>query len=196
MKSYKSWHIPITNPDITLKSALDSVREIRSGAEDSLLMIKLSANPVLKQSGLSVFKTDIDLLRHDCIHILLGRGLLEIDSAFTAGFTLGSSKKVTCSEPGVYAFIARHITPEVCPFSQDELAVFKEAVRLAYISGCSPLDLFNFSDWLDQPIGTVRDAAGIETELLKAYYAVEQRRYPRSPASQRLLPSEQKMVAF
>jgi hypothetical protein len=181
---------------MTLQAALDTINVIRPGAEDSLLMIKLAANPLLKQSGLNVFKTDIDLLRHDCIHILLGRGLLEFDSAFTAGFALGSSKKVTCSEHGMYAFVARHITPEIYSFSENEMAIFKEGIRLSYISGCSPLDQFNFAEWFDQPLETVRDAAGVETDLLKAYYAVEQRRYPRSAASQRLLLSECKVAAF
>lgn len=196
MNSYKDWHVPITKADMTLRAALGSINVIRPGAEDSLLMIKLAANPVLKQSGLSVFKADVDLLRHDCIHIMLGRGLLDIDSAFTAGFALGSSKKVTCSEHGMYAFVARYLTPEIYPFSQNEMAIFKEGIRLSYISGCSPLDQFNFAEWFDQPLETIRDAAGIESDLLKAYYAVEQRRYPRSAASQRLLPSERKIAAF
>ena len=37
------------------------------------------------------------------------------------------------------------------------------------------------------PVERVRHALGIETDLLRAYYAIERRRYPDSPESQRLL---------
>jgi hypothetical protein len=196
VNSYKDWHIPYTRNDITLQQALDSVSKVRAEAIDSLLMFKLAANPKLTHSGLEIFHGALDVTQHDSIHILLGRGLLNIDAAFTAGFTLGSSKKVQRPEQSIFALVAKHLTPDVHEFAEQEMAVFKEGIRLAYISGCSPLDQFQFSEWLDQPIGTVRDAVGIEDELMLAYYAVEQRRYPRSLASQRLLPAEQKVVAF
>lgn len=196
MNSYKDWHIPYTQNDITLQRALQSIAAVRVGANDSLLLVKLAENPKFTRSGLEIFNGVMDVKQHDCIHILLGRGLMNIDGAFTAGFTLGSSKKVTSSEQGVYAFVAKHLTPDVHDLTEQEMAVFKEAIRIAYISGCSPLDQFDFSEWLDQPIKTVRDAVGIEDELILAYYAVEQRRNPQSLASQRLLSPEQKVVAF
>ena len=196
VSSYRNWHIPYTRKDITLRQALDSLNAVRANATDSLLMLKLAKNPKFCQSGLGLFSGVIDVKQSDCIHIVLGRGLLNMDGAFTAGFTLGSSKKTTSSEQSVYAFIAKYLTPDVHEFSDEEMAVFKEGIRIAYISGCSPLDQFDFSEWLDHPIETVRDAVGIEDELMLAYYAVEQRRHPLALASQRLLPPEQKVVAF
>lgn len=196
MNTYKDWHIPYARSEITLQQALDSLSKVRADAIESLLMFKLAGNPMLSHSGLEIFNGMLDVKQHDCIHILLGRGLLDVDAAFTAGFTLGSSKKVKRPEQSVFALIARYLTPDVYAFTEQEMALFKEGVRLAYISSCSPLDQFNFSEWLDHPLGTVRQAVGIEDELMLAYYAVEQRRYPRSLASLRLLPAEQQVVAF
>ena len=196
MGSYKDWHIPFTRTDITLQMALDSLNESRTDQLDLPLMIKLAENPKFSQASMEIFHGLVDMQQHDCIHILLGRGLRIMDEAFTIGFTMGSSKKVTNSEQNLYAFITKHLYPDVYKFTNHEMAVLKDGIKLAYISYCSPLDQFNFNEWLDQPIGIIRDAVGIEDELILAYYAVEQRRYPESPASQRLLPPEKKVVAF
>ena len=196
VNSYKDWHIPYTRDDMILQQALDSLSCVRADTIESLLMFKLAGNPKLNHTGLELFNGSLDVTQLDSIHILLGRGLLNIDAAFTAGFTLGSSKKIKRPEQSLVALVAKHLTPDVYAFSEEEMAVFKEGIRMAYISGCSPLDQFNFNEWLDQPIRTVRDAIGIEDELILAYFAVEQRRYPLSLASQRLLPPAQKIVAF
>lgn len=196
MSSYKDWHIPLARADITLQVALDSLSESRVEQQTEPLMLKLAADSNLNASGLGIFHRTLDLHQHDCIHILLGRGLLEIDEVFTTGFSMGSVMKVKDTEQSVYAFVAKHIYPNVYKFTDQELALFKDAIRLAYISNCSALDRFNFSEWLEHPIGTIRDAVGIEEELFRAYYAVEQRKYPQSYASQRLLPEKLKVVAF
>ena len=201
---YHSWHIPFARADITLQMALDSISEARAAVHtelsdeklDSPLMVKLANSPKLSSPSLKVFSGKMDLHQHDCIHILLGRGLLDMDEAFTAGFTMGSSKKVTESEHGLYAYIAQHIYPSVHKFTDQEIAIFKDAIKISYISNCSPLDKFNFDDWLDQPVGNIRDAVGIENELILAIYEVEKRKYPQSMASQRLLPEKLKVVAF
>lgn len=196
MSSYKDWHIPLARADITLQVALDSLTESRVDQQAEPLMLKLAGDPNLNLPALEIFHNKLDLRQHDCIHILLGRGLLDMDEVFTAGFTMGSVMKVKDSEQSAYAYIAKYIYPAVYKFTDQELALFKDAIRLSYISNCSPLDQFNFGDWLDHPVGTIRDAVGIEEELFSAYYAVEQRKYPQSYASQRLLPGKLKVVAF
>ena len=196
MSSYKDWHIPLARADITLQVALDSLAESRVDQQAEPLMMKLAGDPGLSLPGLEIFHNTLDLHQHDCIHILLGRGLLDMDEVFTAGYTMGSVMKVKDSEQSVYAYIGKHIYPSVYKFTDQELALFKDAIRLAYISNCSPLDRFKFDEWLDHPVGTIRDAVGIEEELFLAYYAVEQRKYPQSYASQRLLPEKLKVVAF
>ena len=197
LSSYQDWHIPFARADIILQMALDSLTEARShDSAGSPLMVKLAGDPKLSSPSLQAFGGTMDLHKHDCIQILLGRGLHDMDEVFTAGFTLGSNKKVTDSEHSLHAYIAKHIYPNVYKFTDQEIALFKDGIKLSYISNCSPLDQFKFDDWLDQPVGTIRDAVGIESELIQAYYAVEKRKYPQSIASQRLLPEKLKAVAF
>ncbi len=194
--SYKNWHIPFHEDQMTLSEALDSLSDVKADQSEIPLMIQLVENPKFKIPGFEIFHGAVDIQQHDCIHILLGRGLLNMDEAFTIGFTMGSTKKVTTTEESLYAFVSKHLYPDVYRFNQEEIAVFKDAVKLAYISNCVPLDKFDFSDWLDQPLRVIREVVGVEPELINAYFAVEERRYPLSVASQRLLPQSNEIAAY
>lgn len=185
--SYKDWHIPYQHDDITLARALTGMRNVTAAAEDVPLMVQLVENPKFRMPGFEIFHGAVDLQQHDCIHIILGRGLLEMDEAFTIGFTMGSTQKVSTTEERLYSFIAQYLYPNVYKFSSDDIAVFKDAVRLAGIMQCAPLDKFEFRLWRDKPLRMIREAIGLESALLLDYYRLEQRRYPQSIASQRLL---------
>jgi hypothetical protein len=197
---YHDWHIPLASKDITLEAALSDLRQARSDLskpewreyEERALMQRFTE---LDLPELVNFK-NIDANMRDCLHILLGRGLLLLDEIFVVGLTLGSIKKVIDTEQSVNALVAKHLVPNVCRFDEKEMTVFKDAIRLAFISNCSPLDKFKYMEWLDQPLAMIRDAVGIEEELLIAYYKLESRRHPNELASRRLLPPEKKIVAF
>ena len=60
-------------------------------AEDVPLIIKLVENP---KYDIGLFAGNVSLYNHDCIHLLLGRGLRVKDEAFVIGFTMGSTKKM------------------------------------------------------------------------------------------------------
>ena len=200
MTSYINWHIPLASKDVSLRVALESLQQVRSelpgaGVSDQdspSLMDKLAG---FDHAELDSFK-ELDQLKQDAARILLGRGCLPMDDIFVTGFTLGSIKKMVKTEQSVYAFVAKYLVPDICDFNEQEMQVFKDAIRLSFISNCSPLDQFDFNDWLDQPVATIRDAVGVEEELLHAYYAVEKLRNPSNQACQRLLPAEQQIVAF
>ena len=55
--------------------------------ENIPLIIKLVENPNYNTSKL--FGGAVDLFTHDCVHVLLGRGLLVKDEAFVIGYTMG-----------------------------------------------------------------------------------------------------------
>ena len=185
--SYKEWHIPFKCYELTLQEAYDSLLQVGAGKNDIPFVIKLVENPKLTIPGLEFFHGAVELQQHDLIHIVLGRGLLEMDEAFTIGFTMGSTKKVTTTEEKLFALISKHLYPQEYKFSDDAIAVFKDAVRLGAISGCASLDSADLSAMLDMKLATVRKMLGLETSLLSAYYQIEKQRYPDSVASQRLL---------
>ena len=136
---------------------------------------------------MTLFHGAVDLKAHDRIHILLGRGLLMEDEAFTIGFTMGSTKHVRRSEEWLFGFLARHIYPQPYTFDNNAVRIFNDAVRLGGISGCQPLNRIGFDQYLDKPLKEIRAQVGLETHLLLAYYNIEKQRYPNAVASQRLL---------
>ena len=194
--SYKDWHIPYLQGSITLRQARDSMASVRARQNEIPLMVQLVENPKYHLPGLRLFYGAVDLAQHDFIHIVLGRGLLDKDEAFTIGFTMGATHKVSTTEEVLYALIARYLYPKVYQFGEEAVEVFKNAVRLAYICGCRSLDNFDFTSCLDATLNTVREEVGLQTDLLLAYYKIESQRYPLDPASQRLLVRSSKLPGF
>lgn len=187
MSSQLNWHVPLHHDSLTLGDALATAAP--ADKVDMPLMLRLQRDPDLSFLGQLVFRAGLDQHQHDCIHILLGRGLLPMDQAFVLGFTIASSKKGSLPEHKLNAEIGRHFYKSVPLFSETEAALFKEGIKLAYMSFCTPLEDFDFQPWHTRSLRELREAIGVETELLMAYYAVEKHRYPHSPASQRLLPN-------
>lgn len=185
--SYRDWYIPFRQDTVTLRQARQSMSIVRANEEEIPLMVQLVENPKFQIPGFRLFHGAVDLSQHDYIHIVLGRGLLEKDEAFTIGFTMGSTNKVTTTEEKLYELVTRYLYPKVYQFSDEDIEVFKNAVRLAYISSCAPLDEFDFNSCLDIPLYELRKQLGLEEKLLLAYYEIEKYRYPDARDSQRLL---------
>lgn len=185
--TYRQWHNPLARDHLTLREVHDGMSRVGAGQQEIPLMIQLVENPKYRIPGFTLFHGAVDLEQHDCIHIVLGRGLLEMDEAFTIGFTMGSTKKVTTTEEQLFSLIAQYLYPKVYQLGEQEIEVFKDAVRLGYISGCTPLDEVDFRKYFSHPLWKVREDIGLEVSLLRAYYEIEKKRYPDSPASRRLL---------
>lgn len=186
MSSQQDWHIPFAQESLTLHEALDTAPTTADYPE-APLMLRLQRDPDLSFLGQLVFKAGLDQHQHDCIHCLLGRGLLPMDQAFVLGFTIGCSNKSSLPVHRLHGEIGRHFHKQGQLLGETEGAVFKEGIKLAYMSFCAPLENFDFTPWYDQSLRQLRDAVGLESELVLAYYAVEKHRYPHALASQRLL---------
>ncbi len=185
--SYLDWHLPLSENTITLRQALDSLNSVKAGQHEIPLMVQLVENPKYRFPGFEIFHGAVDLQQHDCIHILLGRGLTSIDEAFTIGFTMGTTNKVSTTEERLYGLIAQYFYPTVYQFCEDDMEVFKNAVRLGYISSCLALDTVNFEQFMNSSLIELRLSLLLETDLIQAYYQIENKRYPENPACQRLL---------
>ena len=185
--SIKSWHIPFSRDQMTLRQGLASLAKIGSMQQEIPLMIQLVENPQYDIPGFDIFHGAVDIRTHDCIHILLGRGLLTKDEAFTIGFTMGSTNRVSTLEETLFALISKYLYPKLYRFDDEAIRIFKDAVKLAFISDCQPLNRIDYSTLLDWPLRKIRKHIGIEKDLLRSYYRIEKKRYPKSSASGRLL---------
>jgi len=185
--NYQDWHIPFRRDQITLADAKLSLSQVGAEGDDIPLIVQLIENPKFVIPGLDLFHGAVELHHHDLIHLILGRGLLAMDEAFTIGFTMGSTKKVTTTEEKLYAWISSNFYPENYKFDEQAIRVFKDAVRLGAISNVQSLDNVNFETYMDKSLKNVRQLIGLESQLILTYYEIEQQRYPDSIASQRLL---------
>ena len=186
--SWRDGYIPLWCDKFTLREALNSADHMAADQADVPLIIRLVENPGFDIPEITIFNGAVDLHSHDCIHVLLGRGLLPHDEAFTIGFTMGSSNRVTTAEMKLYELAAKHLYPGPYKFDDDDIQVFKDGVHLGYVSDCIPLDKINYQEVLELTIGEAREQLCIETELLAAYYQIEKARYPEDPASRRISP--------
>jgi len=100
---------------------------------------------------------------------------------------MGSTDQVGVSEERLYGLFAKYLYPREYRFDDHDLRVFRDAVRLGFVSDCVALDRVDFEPLLDLPLREARARLGIEDDLLRAYFAIEKRRYPNSRESQRLL---------
>jgi hypothetical protein len=185
--AWRQWHVPLSRAGLPLDRAYDSLQAIGLDQREVPLIVQLVENPRYDLPGIEIFSGATDLRHHDLLHILLGRGLLPKDEAFVLGFTMGSSNRVGALEERLFTLIARYLYPGQYRFGEEDAAVYKDAVRLGYVSDCQPLAGVKLDAMLGWPVGRIRSSIGLEEDLLRAYYAIEARRYPSSVESQRLL---------
>ena len=186
-EAWRAWHVPLSRAGMTLAEAHRTLQPFALQQREVPLLVQLVENPRFDLPGVEIFSGATDLRKHDYLHILLGRGLLPKDEAFVLGFTMGSTNRVGEMEERLFTLIARYAYPKTYRFDDEDVAVYKDAVRLAYVSDCHPLAGVDFKPMLDWPLGRIRREVGVEEDLLRAYYAIEARRYPQSVESQRLL---------
>ncbi len=183
----RDWHIPLSQGGRDFQAAKAELAGMALDQEDIPLLIQLVENPRFDLPGIEIFNGATNLDTHDHIHILLGRGLQAADEAFVIGFTMGSTNRVTTTEERLYSFFAKYLFPKPYKFDDEALQVFRDAVKLGYISDCQRLDKVDYASLYGLSIAQAREKIGIETDLLQAYYRIEQKRYPGSFVAQRLL---------
>lgn len=156
--------------------------------QDSIpLIVQLVENPKFDLPGVELFSGATTLHTHDYIHLLLGRGVLPKDEAFVLGFTMGSTNRVGEIEEKLYGLFTRYLYPKHYRFSDEDFQVYKDAVRLGYVSDCQSLADVDYSSLLTLSLEQARQKIGIEKSLIRAYYEIEKRRYPDCIECQRLL---------
>lgn len=128
----------------------------------------------------------VTLFDHDCIHIVLGRGLLPQDEAFVLGFTMGTSEACPAWQPSFFRFCARRLYQAPYRFSAEDSQVFDFAVRVARRTKAAALDRVNFRAWMSRPLREIRAELRVDGHALQSIYAAERARWPDGPASRRL----------
>lgn len=183
----KQWFIPLSQGQLTVGEAFAQMQTIALEQESIPLLVQLVENPKFDLPGVDIFSGATDLSTHDYIHLLLGRGVLPKDEAFVLGFTMGSTNRVGDIEERLYGLFAKYLYPKHYRFTDEDFQIYKDAVRLGYVSDCQPLDKVNYEGLLGLSLDEAREKLGLEKDLLQAYYKIEAKRHPESFESQRLI---------
>lgn len=177
------WHHPLSKGSNKLSNVLEGMKEFKLAQEEVPLIIKLTENPKYFTSKL--FTGAVDLFSHDCIHVLLGRGLLPKDEAFVIGYTMGSGKKMSRWRRNLFLWVSKYLYPTSYKFMEDERYIFYSGV-MAGSKSTSDLSKINFESFQSFKIDHIRKVLGIDEELLKCYYCAEKKLF-KDKESQRLL---------
>jgi len=180
----EEWHIPLfSKKRWLLEEGLGSMKSFELDPSDVPLIIRLVENP---KYDIGLFAGAVGLRKHDCVHLLLGRGVQIKDEAFVIGFTMGSTRKMKRWRRNLYMFCAKHLFPEEYKFKEEERFVFNVAVEAG--ARCpTDLSVIDFNKFKNKSISDTRKELKIDTKLLKTCYQVEKQLFPASMESQRLL---------
>lgn len=181
------WHCPLRAGRRSLAAVYRELKSLGLAQDDIPFLVQLVENPKYDLPGFDLFPGGTDLDTHDYLHILLGRGLRQKDEAFVLGFTMGSTNRMGASEERLYSLCAKYLFPKAYRFNDEDIGVFRDAVRLGFISDCQPLDRVDLASLQGLTVDQARVSLGLEKPLLAAYFAIEKRRFPDAPESQRLL---------
>ncbi len=177
---WMEWNPGLNNDTLTLREVYDSLPGYSQS--DINWLVRALENP---KSPFALTGA-IDLFGHDCVHVLLGRGLLAQDEAFVIGFTMGTSKRLSSWQRNFFKFATQHLYPKEYRFDDNDLKVFDLGVECGIKSPCKEIYKIDFRPLLDLPLGEVRARVGIDKQLLLEAYEIERWFVPQSPVSRRL----------
>lgn len=178
----EKWCCPLSNGSKKLYEVIDEMEDWSLEQQDVPLIIKLVENPKYKSSEL--FTGAVTLFNHDCIHVVLSRGILPKDEAFVIGYTMGSSKRMKRWRRNLFMFCAKYLYPEEYRFGEEERFVFNMGVMAGSLCK-EDLSRVNFADFAEMSINRIRQRLGIKKTFLKYCYLIEKECFPNSTESKR-----------
>jgi hypothetical protein len=177
---FREWNPGLDNGDQTLAQVYATLPGDQPDEMD--IMVKLIENP---RSPYAITGA-ISLQDHDCVHILVGRGLLRQDEAFVIGYTMGTAgDRISKDEVRLFKMISSSLYADIYRFRPSDLIAFDIGF------GCGqkarrPVYEFDFMRHLDLTLGELRAMLGVDVKALRRAFAREQRRIPGTRASARL----------
>lgn len=178
--SWLAWYPGLGSPSRTVKEVIESM----PAAPDIAIprVVKLFENP----GSWLRFRGAIDLDDHDVLHVLLGRGLQDQDEAFVLGFAMGTSKRVGWIERRVFKFILARLYPEPYKIPAYLHPAFDLGIECGKETGVKDLFKLPLNNLTQMTLAEARERIGIEPEVLRRFFRLEQQQIPSTIASMRL----------
>ena len=178
---WSEWHPGLDNDHLTLREVYNTLPGFPASKVPEV--VRRYENPDSPEA----LPGAVTLLRHDLIHILVGRGLLDQDEAFVIGYTMGTAKDdLSEQQAGLMKAVFQARYPEPYRIAEEDLMAFDLGVRTGREMGMRDLYKYPIEDFMDMTIGHMRRTLGISVEKLRAVYREEAEKIPNTLETARL----------
>lgn len=180
---WNEWSPGLDTDDMTLAQVLASMPAAE--AEEVPEIIRKYENP----ESPDALPGSVSLARHDCIHVIVGRGLHVQDEAFVIGATMGADSTFTEDTLTRFIEISTTLYPKYWRFEEEHIASYKLGVGFAFdhpkMRDIHLVPLEN-EEWQNKTVREIRRHFGIVKEEIRAYLRAEVMLTPGTTASNRL----------
>ena len=155
------YHLHTLQSTIVDPILLQQALENRGGDAPNKIpwIIRLFENP----SSWLPFPGKIDLYGHDCLHVLLNRGITLEDEAFIIGFTLGNDTHTQTWYLPLFKFISSTLYPLPYRFQRKHWSAFDWGVQCGRHAPIKNMNCLDFRFYCHQPVQTLRQWFGLES---------------------------------
>lgn len=175
-----NWYPGLQDESRILKDVVDSMPGFEQ--KDIPFFVWLLENP---KSPIAM-PGYINLFNHDCIHILLGRGLLPQDEAFVIGFTMGNNLSVNKVHRSIFKFFSLYLYPKNFKLQKRDLFAFELGFNYGRQRKVKNINKIDFHEHWNLTIAEVREKININQSDLINMRKKESEMIPNSKESKRL----------
>ena len=156
LNSQSELNLPLHQSNQTLFECLKTIK----GDEQSNIpwIVWLLENP----DSIFPLPGKINLYNHDCLHILLDRGISLFDEAFVVGFTMGSDIRSNRFHLAVFKILSRLFYPQEYKFEREHFKLFDLAFDYGRSLKVKNLNQFNFKAYENKTVSEFRKYLGID----------------------------------
>jgi|AVFP01.1.fsa_nt_gi hypothetical protein len=181
--NWDEWNPGLDTDAMTLGAVLATMPA--AAAEDVPAIIRKYENP----DSPDALPGAIALDRHDCLHVLLGRGLHVQDEAFIIGATMGAASDISDAAVDIFIKVSTTLYPPHWRFQPEHIASYRLGVGYA-VDNLPGADLHRIpletAPWQMRTVGDIRAELGIVKAELRAYFRKAEMLVPGTRATRRL----------
>jgi len=180
--AWRDWFPGLDNDDVIIQTVYDGMP--RNDQKEIDKIVQIFENP----SSPYALTGAVDLFRHDCIHIMLGRGMLPQDEAFVIGYTMGTAKeRISWKHAECFKMVSKVVYKQPYTFTESQLIAFDLGFSLGIIDHSHCIYNFPFEKHMYKTLGELRTILQIDKDLLRMTYKTETKFLPDTPESRRLI---------
>lgn len=142
-------------------------------AKDKQTDIPLSVWLIENPNSPIALPGSVDLRGHDCIHLLLNRGISLFDEAFVIGYTMGNCVKIGSHHISAYKLFSKIFFPEKYQFNSFHIKAFDFGFMYGRKVRFKNIHEINFDDYSDKLIKDLRSKFDISLTEINCLWNAE-----------------------